>query len=445
MLGQGWLSLKQAQDALKGGRLDDALQLLTNPQIQGHKKYGEFTQQLQKAFVDRAEKQLRRDDADGAWQDVIKAESLGIINDNLARIRNTLSKLGIAEVKALLEVGKPERALETVAVLKERGVRYPELIAVEDCAKSWIKALENLDHGEFHQAQVQLRRCEQVLGTSVQAITELQNTVAEQQRVFSQEINRLHKAAKAGQWSEVLELSEKLLANAPSHEELRKLRSLAWRALEPSTIAGPAPVAAEKPIQKPSSNRYILWIDGVGGYLLCLDATVTIGQASPETQVEIPIYADISRMHATISRDHEGYVIKALRPIIVNQGEMDQASLNSNDRITLGNSCQLVFQQDVPISTTAKLSLVSGHRFLQAVDAVFLMGETLLIGPGNNCHIQIPELKDQVVIYRCKDSLGFRCREEFELDGKPHRERAILDRNSQIRCETFSLSLEKLA
>src|SRR5207244_12976345 len=152
--------------------------------------------------------------------------------------------------------------------------------------------------------------------------------------------------------------------------------------------------------------RFLLWIDGIGGYLLCLGNRVTLGQAAPDGCVDIPLYADISRMHAALTRDAEGYLLEALRTVQVNSRPVDRALLRAGDRITLGNSCQLHFRQPVPVSATARLDLVSGHRLPLAVDAVLLMAETLVLGPGPQAHVPIPDLKQPVVLYRHKEGLA---------------------------------------
>src|SRR5271170_455264 len=116
-----------------------------------------------------------------------------------------------------------------------------------------------------------------------------------------------------------------------------------------------------------------LWIDGVGGYLVCLSHRVTLGQALTDTPVDIALIADVSRHHATIQRDPEGYFLEAPRKVQINGQQAEKALLRSGDRITLGNSCQLQFWQPVPVSTSARLDMVSGHRFAEPVQAVILM------------------------------------------------------------------------
>ena len=64
----------------------------------------------------------------------------------------------------------------------------------------------------------------------------------------------------------------------------------------------------------PSLDPFMLWIDSVGGYWVCLADELIIGQPG---RADIPILADISSRHARIRRDSEGYLIDALRDVRV--------------------------------------------------------------------------------------------------------------------------------
>src|SRR2546421_8992113 len=103
MLGFGWLTLRQAQEALKGGRLDDAQRLLAQPGVQGYKRTWELLQHLARAYAERGEKHLRQDDAGAAWADLLKAEHTGAAEPAAANLRQALTRLGLAEIRALLE------------------------------------------------------------------------------------------------------------------------------------------------------------------------------------------------------------------------------------------------------------------------------------------------------------------------------------------------------
>src|SRR5262249_5384800 len=87
-------------------------------------------------------------------------------------------------------------------------------------------------------------------------------------------------------------------------------------------------------------TRFFLWIDGVGGYLVCQGNRLTFGQAGLDARVDVPLVADVSRLHATVSRDAEGYLLEAVRPIQVNGATVTRALLQAGDRVTLGATCQ---------------------------------------------------------------------------------------------------------
>src|SRR5436190_19541829 len=125
MLGFGWLTLRQAQEALKGGRLDDAQRLLAQPGVQGHKRTWEVLQQLARALAERGERHLRQDDPAAAWADLHKAELTGASEPAVASLRQVLTRFGLAEIRALLEAGEPVRAGEAIAQLRDRAARAP--------------------------------------------------------------------------------------------------------------------------------------------------------------------------------------------------------------------------------------------------------------------------------------------------------------------------------
>jgi len=186
-----------------------------------------------------------------------------------------------------------------------------------------------------------------------------------------------------------------------------------------------------------------LWIDGVGGYLLCLSHRVTLGQALVETPVDIALIADVSRHHATIQRDPEGYFLEALRKVQINGNATDKALLRNADRITLGNSCQVQFWQPVPVSTSARLDMVSGHRFAEPVQAVLLMADTLVIGPAIQSHVQVPDMTQPLILFRTKDGLAARWSGNLLIGGKTYQERGPLEAGATLSNEQISLTLER--
>src|SRR5258708_24989104 len=93
MLGFAWLTLRQAQEALKTGRLEDAHRLLGQSAAQGHKRSWELLQQLARGFVQRGEKHLHQDDPAAAWNDLMHAEQIAVAESGAGRLRQALLRL----------------------------------------------------------------------------------------------------------------------------------------------------------------------------------------------------------------------------------------------------------------------------------------------------------------------------------------------------------------
>jgi tetratricopeptide (TPR) repeat protein len=454
MLGFGWLTLRQAQEALKGGRLDDAQRMLAESGVQGHKRTWELLQQLARAFAERGEKHLRLNDVAGAWADLLKAEQTEAGEEAAAKLRQTLTQLALAEVRALLDMSEPVRAVEAVAQLRDRHVQASDLDQLDEGAKAWVQARDLADRGEFKQALLGMERVQRLLPLTARVVERVLFSLHERLQRFNEHLQALHEAASAERWSEVLHLTDEVLAVAPQHVEARALRTRAWKAVEPPTMIGngvskPAGNGAEEvPAAEPpveSGPQFHLWIDGVGGYLVCLGNRVTIGQATPESTADVPLLADVSRLHATLTRDSEGYLLQALRPGLVNGRPVQKALLRNGDRITLGGCCQMRFGQPVPVSTSARLDIVSGHRLRMAVDAVLLMADTLVLGSGQQVHVEMPDLAQQVILFRQKNGLGIRAPGTIKINGQSVQERGLLEPCATVVGDDFSFTLEPVS
>jgi hypothetical protein len=444
MIGFAWFTLRQAQEALKNGRLEEAYRLLCQPAAQGHKRSWELLVQVAERFVERGEYHLRHDDPAAAWNDLVAAEQVGESDGTAAKLRQALTRLGISEVHTALEAGEPARALEIITQLYNRSVEQADLHRLEDAAKAWVLAKEQASRGEFAQGLQAMERVRRQFPQRLQAVEEFNRVLEQRHQSFAALLVQLHEAAEQRDWRNVVRVSEQVLAMAPQHMEARKARAQAWRAIDPETVAR-GPRRDAKPMveqAQPTGERLLLWIDGVGGYLLCLGTRVTLGQATPDAYVDVPLFADVSRLHAALTRDSEGYLLEATRSLLVNGRPVEKALLQSGDRITLGGSCQLQFRQPVPVSASARLDLVSGHRLPLTVDGVLLMAETLILGPGPQAHVVMPDLPQPIVLYRQKDGLGVRFAGNLTIDGQRYRERGILRPQSTVAGDEFAFALE---
>lgn len=448
MFGAAWLTLRQVREALRAGRLEEASRLLGERGVCGHKRAFELQQQVIQGFVERAERNLRADAVPAAWEDIRKAELLAPNDPAIERFRQRLLSLGRAEAKAALEAGRPGRAAEAVARLRDRGARQAELHPFDEAARNWLLARESADAGEFALAMQSIDRIRSLMPPPTSGLDDFRTQLLDRQETYQQGMMKLHQAMQERKWQETVQLAEQVLKAAPQCAEARKARATAWKVVEPdTTLPGENRASAAEivlPAEDPrgTMRRLLLWIDGVGGYLICLTNRVTLGQATGDAPVDVPLLADVSRMHATLSRDAEGYLIEAARPVLVNGLSQTRATLRPGDRVTLGASCQFLFQKPVPVSSSAKLEMVSGHRLPLSVSAVLLMADSLVLGSGAQVHVPIPDRKESLVLFRHKEGLGLRCPGDFTIDGKRCKDKGVLGIQAAAQGPDFALAIE---
>jgi hypothetical protein len=192
-----------------------------------------------------------------------------------------------------------------------------------------------------------------------------------------------------------------------------------------------------------NADKFLLWVDAVGGYLVCLGDEVTVGQPVGSRGVDIPILGDLSSRHARIWRDSGGYLIEAIREVRVDDRPVRRvALLGERSRIQLGDSVKLLFRRPHALSATARLDFLSRHRTDPSVDAVVLMADSCVLGPKPHSHVVCRDWPREVVLYRHDDELYCRSRGAMEIDGLRCNSRSPITRNSRIVGDRLSFSLE---
>jgi len=494
-----WLVLRQAQEAVAAGRPEEAHRLIEPLLAEGHRRAYKMAREVVKAYLARARHALDQHNPDAAWRDLISAETLNTGEKAVTELRLTLSKLSLVRIRAMLEAGRPIDTIDQIAKCRDHGVRHPDLEHLETAAQDWIQAQELADRGEFLRATAELARVAPRLPSPRTGLERFQAEVENRHSRFREAVGRLYDAAEAKRWREAVAIAAEVLAVAPDHREAKAIRGKAWvvaapetadfaplegaranssvgeriastpgvtkrdvrwESVRPSQPNGSSPSLRNTPISGGSSGllssstgggaplpkRFLLWVDGVGGYLVCLSSRVTFGQATADGPVDVPLFAEVSRTHAEVTRDGEGYVIESGRGIRINGDETKRAVLAPGDRVTLGSSCQFLFHKPVAVSSSVRLELTSGHRLPVAVDGVLLMGNELMLGPGPESHIELPGLETPVLIYRSKDGLSVRVPDlKFTIDDRPHLDRAILPLPAVVSCDAFTFALEPVS
>jgi hypothetical protein len=450
-----WLTLQQMTAAIRQGRLDDAYRLAREPVLRGHQRAGELLVQLKHALIERANRYLQSKDLLAAWRDVQQAEAVGPGDGEVSRLKEQMVESSIKAVRGVLEAGQPQAALERIESYRQGGLAAGPFAILEELAKGWLEAQELAARGEFGLA---LARLDPLPYRPIAALVQYHALLTERLRAFQAMREELYEALARENWKEVIRLADGLLVIAPDHSEIRKARTKAWRALQPATQAYQQPSRpAPPPEPKPEADtlpprdpefglprRVLLWVDGVGGFLVCFQPRVSLGSATNEGTVDIPLFADVSRLHAYLNRDAEGYTLEALRPTTVQGRMVERTPLNDGDEIGLGETCKLRFRQSVAISNTACLTITSGHRLPLALDGILLMAETCILGDGIDAHIHVPGLGKRVILVRRKEELLVQTAGEIEVDRVKLRDRAALTMQSTVAGADFRFALEPI-
>lgn len=188
--------------------------------------------------------------------------------------------------------------------------------------------------------------------------------------------------------------------------------------------------ARNKPTLPNSSKELeasrLLWIDGVGCFSLFQQDRVSIGgpprvtlnSDEPIESADIALLSDLNRLHATIVRSGEGYLLDPTGAARVNGREaVGRVALGRDATIELGRRVRLRFQLPSALSLSATLEFLSDHRPTQSIDGIVLLADTCLLGPDDTNHIVCPEWPGQILLVRQNNDLSCRSRLEFHVNG----------------------------
>ena len=154
------------------------------------------------------------------------------------------------------------------------------------------------------------------------------------------------------------------------------------------------------PNQPPPAQRWRLWIDGCGGFLLLGGKRWSVGGFGQHDLADICIRADLPRCAGWIERQGDDYFWQGAQ---IGDARMLLASKQS---LPIQGSASAHLSCPSPLSCSASLLLSAPHRFDEHVDGVVLVDETLLIGPHRDCHIHSRLIEQKAVITR-RDSGWF--------------------------------------
>jgi len=451
--------LREAQVALEQGRLEEAAQIAGQPQLKPYLPVQQLLVEVGEQLARRALERAAAGDFAGGWRDLDAARRLGGETADWQRLQQAVADVALGEVVQHLEASDFPGAASRLDVLDKRKMPGVALQTLREVTKRLESARKLSQRGKFAEAEEQLAAAA-ALRPDLKLIEDKRQICrerAERSRILHEQ---LHAAIAAADWTKVVAAANELLEISPENRVARDARRRAWgevgasvgdsRRLAETQHWGGTPEAIEAKgvatvdVETRQAARFMLWIDAVGGYLVCLGDEIVLGQAAPGTKVDVPIQADISRKHAKIVRHKEGYVLEPAGGKVVLDGKpvTGPVLLADGAEIMLGDAVRLNFRKPHVLSSSARLEITSGHRSLPHADAVILMAESCVLGPKWQNHVVCREWAGDVVLYRSEDKIMCRAMESIEIDGQLHDGRGSVRPGSHVIGGDFSLSLE---
>lgn len=447
--------LREAQQACEVGRLDEAAQRLSEHQLRQYKPGEEFAHQLASAYLGRVMRRADEGNFAGAWHDLTQARQLAGANEAWQAAHVRLIGGAIVSVEPHLMAGDFALALRRLKALEGDCVPHDVVRASQDAVRRAESAANLIRRGKLLEAE-ELLAAAVALRPEWRSLADRLVELRTQQAELRQQNEALHNALQNADWNGVVAIADRLLTISPEYRLAREARQKAWAQVGAKvpesqhlaqTIHWPgAPshdeVATRAP-QTAAGTRFLLWIDAVGGYLVCLAEEIWIGQAAPGNNIAVPIQAELSRRHAKLRRSGDGYVLEAEHPVTVHGAPLvGKHLLTDGDEFELGRGVKLRFRQPHPLSLTARLEIVSRHRTQPGCDGILLMAESCVLGPKWQSHVVCRDWANDVVLYRQENELFCRSVEQIAIDGVVIEGRGKLAPNSRVEGESLSFSLE---
>jgi hypothetical protein len=431
-------------------------------------------------IVERASQRLAHGDTAAGWQDLATADRLGAESGAIAELRRRYADDTIEEANRYLAAGQVAAALAQLEKLNKRALADERVRFGCQIAQLMQQADQNAVRGHFAEAMETIERAaalvnaagpgkdtmHKIAGRLQEESERLAKKNDESQRLSSE----MHAALASEDWSAVLRAADGLLAIARQHAAATHARRRAWRSVGMDVTqphrgrrgAGYVSLQvqhAARQVRKSTHasrsseedtvagnehpQRALLWVDAVGGFLMCFDECVVLGQPSAGDTIAVPILADLSRRHAVIRREDGAYVLEPMQRTFVDGREITAPFvLAENQLIQLGDNVRIRFTKPHALSATARLTIESHHKTQPSADSILLMADSCVLGPNRHCHVRCREWQRDLVVFRRDDRLFCRASEPLTIDGIIHARENEIQSGARVEGDDFSFTWE---
>ena len=229
---QGWrFQLREAEEALRQGQLDESYRLLMQANVRQYLPGRRLSARVAAELGRRAARRAAQVDFPAAWRDLARAVELAGENDSVVSARQDVVAMTIRELERFLENGDPSRAIQLIDDVERHQVREEPLRSIKDMAHRLDSARRLARRGEFADAATQAlavgNSCSRY-GFAVEKAQAYEASI----EPFRRQTEALHRAVATGQWTEAASLADQTLAMAPENQLALEVRRRAWSEVE---------------------------------------------------------------------------------------------------------------------------------------------------------------------------------------------------------------------
>ncbi len=344
------------------------------------------------AAVEKVELALKRDDMSSAIELLSQVANDARANTSIAELSQKVKTMAVAQVTDNVNGGKIEaadRLLSRIESFDRDGAAVADLRQAVNLCK---EAASLVDSGNCREAGGVLSKVKLLFPSA---------------KWVNESISKCNKAAEAidGLCSGPLGLvsdaavveSSPAVTNEPAKS----------RPVQAGVIDVPA-------VKLPS--KFVVQIDGVGGFLTVRDDRVSIGPVSSSARPVLALMAGAHIPTATIERNDGDYVLQSGEPIHVGERRITEKVLSDGDKIALSDRCRLKFGKPNAASGSATLQLSSAKLARPDINHVILMDREILVGAGEGNHIRAAA--QSLAFYVRDEQMYCRTEEAVVIDGK---------------------------
>jgi len=451
-----WINWR-ANRALQAGDLSQAAALLKTQGRSERQPNKPLTHKLTRSLIVRAQRSTCKGDLSAAWTDLSTASEIALPEDqdSLSRQKSNLVEVTVEAADSFLSQGKIAAAIGLVRELESREILDWRADRIGKTARLIQASDQAAARGNMAASRMQLEQAEQ-LRPDLTLLETRKKAAIHHWTLLKQTTRLLQKAFLKSKWEQAEQYCRQLLAIAPNYQVAIDART---KLFENKKNQGDTPTSVIKEtvyepliqfewVDQPvceSRRTFLIWVDSVGGFLVCPGDVTFLGAAVPDSNVEIPLMGDLRRRHARIDRVKGGHAILPFGSTTINgKTIVDSHPLTEGCRIEMENAVRLTYRQPHPLSQSAKLEFASRHRTQPWSDGIVLACGSIILGPESRNHIHCPNWNTNVVLFWRDGVWNCRADRNFQIDGASFGREGKFHLKSRIVGEDFSFSIEEV-